>query len=206
MWTDAGAPGTRRGGCLARGPVQLLIWVLKLGIRMLIQGPDTVFPCAVGVTDLDELSELGKFAGKMEDEAQSPPCCYVGDDIDFWDPVMMAKELGCRVDELPVYYGGDLWNPDDSDIGYSDCYDDQSELSDYEDLRDFLHDEWLGSCEFHAPDESYFAVLEVGKASSPVSGYTPGIDMAVSVKTGEVVAGFGRCICFDGGCYFRSGS
>ena len=37
----------------------------------------------MGVTDLDELSELGMFAGKMEDVAQSPPCCYVGDDIVF---------------------------------------------------------------------------------------------------------------------------
>ena len=87
-------------------------------------------PCAVGVTDLDELSELGTFAGKMEDEAQSPPCCYVGDGIDFWDPVLMVKELGCRVDELPVYYGGDF--------GYPDYYDDQSELSDYEDPRIFF--------------------------------------------------------------------
>ena len=96
----------------------------------------------------------------MEDEAQSPPCCYVADGIDFWDPVMMAKELGCRVDELPVYYGGDLWRPDGSDFGYSDFYDDQSELSDYEDPRDFFRDEWLGSCEFHAPDGSYFAVQQ----------------------------------------------
>ena len=50
----------------------------------------------------------------------------------------MVKELGCRVDELPVYYGGDLGNPDGSDFGYSDCYDDQSELSDYENPRDFF--------------------------------------------------------------------
>ena len=34
------------------------------------------------------LSELGTFAGKMEDEVQSPPCFYVGDGVDFWDPVM----------------------------------------------------------------------------------------------------------------------
>ena len=33
---------------------------------------------------------------------------------------MMAKELGCHVDELPVYYGGDLWSPDGSDFGYDD--------------------------------------------------------------------------------------
>ena len=79
---------------------------------------DHVKPCAVGVTDLDELSEIGTFAGTMEDEVQSPPCCYEDDGIDFWDPVMMAKGLGCRVDELPVYYGGDLWNPDGSDFGY----------------------------------------------------------------------------------------
>ena len=38
-----GAPGAQRGGCLARGPVQLLIWVLKLGIRMLIQTVE-IFP------------------------------------------------------------------------------------------------------------------------------------------------------------------
>ena len=43
---------------------------------------------------------------------------------------MMAKELGCRVDELPVYYSGDLCNPDGSDFGYLDYYDDQLELSD----------------------------------------------------------------------------
>ena len=55
----------------------------------------------------------------------------------------------------------------------------------------FFGDEWLGSCEFHAPDGSYFAVPEVGKASSPVSGYTPGIDVEVSVTPGEVAAGFG---------------
>ena len=145
----------------------------------LLSPADHVELCAVGVTDLDELSELGTFAGKSEDEARSPPCCYVDDGIDFWDPVMMAKEFGCRVDELPVYYGGDLWNPDGSDIGYSDYYD-QSELSDYEDPRDFFRDEWLGSCE-HAPDGSYFDIPEVGKASSPVSGYSPGIDMEVSV-------------------------
>ena len=52
---------------------------------------DHVEPCTVGVTDLDELSELGTFAVKMEDEARSPPCCYVDDGIDFWDPVMMAR-------------------------------------------------------------------------------------------------------------------
>ena len=135
----------------------------------------------MGVTDLDELSELGTLAGKMEDEARSPPCCYVDDGIYFWDPIMMAKELGCRVDELPVYYGGDLWNPDGSDFGHSDYYDDQSELSHYEDPRDFFRDEWLGSCEFHAPVGSYFAVPEVGTTSSPASGYTPGIDVEVSV-------------------------
>ena len=33
---------------------------------------------------------------------------------------MMAKELGCSVDELLAYYGGDLWKPDGSDFGYSD--------------------------------------------------------------------------------------
>ena len=64
----------------------------------------------------------------------------------------MAKELGCRVDELPVHYGGDLWNPDGSDFGYSVYYDDQSDLSDYEDPRDFFRDEWLESREFHMPD------------------------------------------------------
>ena len=37
----------------------------------------------MGVTDLEELSELGTFAEKMEDEAQSPPCCYVGDGSRF---------------------------------------------------------------------------------------------------------------------------
>ena len=104
----------------------------------LLSPADHVEPRAVGVTDLDELSELGTFAGTMEDEVQSPPCCYEGDSVDFWDPVMMAKELGCRVDELPIYYGGDLWNPDGSDFGYSDYYDDQSELSDYEDPQDFF--------------------------------------------------------------------
>ena len=46
---------------------------------------------------------------------------------------MMAKELGCHMDKLLVYYGGDLLNPDGSDFGYSDYYDDQSDLSDYED-------------------------------------------------------------------------
>ena len=49
--------------------------------------------------------------------------------------------------------------------------------------RIFFRNEWLGSCE-HALDGSYFAVPEVvnaGKASSPVSGYTPGIDVEVSV-------------------------
>ena len=65
----------------------------------------------------------------MEDEARSPPCCYVDDGIYFWNSVMMVKELGCCVDELPVYYGGDLWNPDGSDFGYSDYYDDQPEFS-----------------------------------------------------------------------------
>ena len=93
----------------------------------------------------------------------------------------MAKELGCHVDELPVYYGGDLWNPDGSDFDYSDYYDDQSELSDYEDPRDFFRDEWLDSCEFHAPNGSYFSVSEVGQASFPVSGYTAGTDVEVSV-------------------------
>ena len=88
--------------------------------------------------------------------------------------------MGCHVDELPVYCGGDLWNPDGSDFGYSDYYDDQSELSDYEDPRDFFRDEWLGSCE-HAPDGSYFDVPEVRKASSPVSGYKPGIDVEALV-------------------------
>ena len=87
---------------------------------------------------MDELSELGTFAGTMEDEVQSSQCCYEGDGVDFWDPVIIAKELGCRVDELPVYYGGDLWNPDGSDFGYSNYYDDQSELSEYEDPRDFF--------------------------------------------------------------------
>ena len=185
----------------------------------------------MGVTDLDELSELGTFAGKREDEARSPPCCYVDDGIDVWDPVMMAKELGCHMDELPVHYGGDLWNPDGSDFGYLDYYDDQSELSDYEDPWDFFRDEWLGSCE-HAPDGSYFDVPEVRKASSPVSGYTPGIDVEVSVTpmrlqqdSGDasvsamdvtsgpevdfgppLLSGFGGCICFGGGCYFWSGS
>ena len=85
----------------------------------LLSPADHVEPCAVGVTDLDELSELGTFTRKMEDEAQSPLCCHVGDGVDFWHPVMMVKELGCRVDKLPVYYGGDLWNPDGSDFGYS---------------------------------------------------------------------------------------
>ena len=37
---------------------------------------DHVEPCAVGVTNLDELSELGMFTEKMEDEAQSPLCCH----------------------------------------------------------------------------------------------------------------------------------
>ena len=101
---------------------------------------------------MDELSKLGTFAGTMEDEVQSSQCCYEGDGVDFWDPVIIAKELECRVDELPVYYGGDLWNPDGSDFGYSNYYDDQSELSEYEDPRDFFRDEWLDSCEFHEPD------------------------------------------------------
>ena len=56
----------------------------------------------------------------------------------------------------------------------------RSELSDYEDPRDLFRDEWLGSCE-HAPDGSYFAVPEFRQASSPVSGYMPGIDVEVSV-------------------------
>ena len=38
----------------------------------------------------------------------------------------------------------------------------------------------MDSCE-HAPDGSYFYVPEVGKASPPGSGYTPGIDVEVSV-------------------------
>ena len=78
------------------------------------------------------------------------------------------------MDELPVYYGGDLWNPDGSDFDYSDYYDDQSELSDYEDPRDFFRDEWLDKCEFHAPNGSYFSVSEVGQASFPVSDIRPG--------------------------------
>ena len=90
----------------------------------LLSPADHVELCAVGVSDLNELSELGTFAGKREDEARSPPCCYMDDGID-----------------LPVYQGGDLWNPDGSDFGYSDYYDDQSELSDYEDPRDFFRDE-----------------------------------------------------------------
>ena len=133
----------------------------------------------------DELSELGTFAGTMEDEVQSPPCCHEGDGVDFWDPVMMANELGCCVDELPVYYGGDLWNPDGSDFGYSDYYDDQSELSDYEDPRD----ECLDLCEFHAPDGSYFSVSEVGEASQPVSGYMAGTDVEVSVTPVKLDSG-----------------
>ena len=59
----------------------------------LLSPADHVESCAVDVTDLDELSELGTFAGKMEDEVQSPLCCYLGDSVDFWDPVMMAKEM-----------------------------------------------------------------------------------------------------------------
>ena len=38
----------------------------------------------------------------------------------------MAEEFGCRVDELPGYYGGDLWNPDGDEIGYTGNYDGQS--------------------------------------------------------------------------------
>ena len=64
-----------------------------------------------------------------------------GDSVEFWDHVKTAEELGCRVDELLVYYGGDLWNPDGDDIGYTGNYDGQSESSDYKDPRD--------SCEFH---------------------------------------------------------
>ena len=41
--------------------------------------------------------------------------------------------------------------------------------------------EGLDLCEFHAPDGSYFSVSEVGEGSSPVSGYTAGIDVEVSV-------------------------
>ena len=85
----------------------------------LLSPADHVEPCAVVVTELDELSELGTFTRKMEAEEQYPLCCHVGDGVDFWHPVMMVKELGCRVDKLPVYYGGDLWNPDGSDFGYS---------------------------------------------------------------------------------------
>ena len=118
----------------------------------------------------------------------------------------MAKELGCCVDELPVYYGGDLWNLDGSDFGYSDYYDDQSELSDYEDPRYFFCDEWLDSCEFHAPDGLYFSVSEVGEASLPVSGYTAGTDVEVSVTLVKLQQDSGGCICFGGGYYFRSGS
>ena len=135
---------------------------------------DHVEPSAVGVTDLDELSVLGTFAGTIEDEVQSSPCCFEGDGVDFWDPAIMAKELRCRVNELPIYYGGDLWNPDGSDFCYSDYYDDQSELSDYEDPRDFFRDEWLDSCEFHAPDVSYFSVSEVGEASLRSMDTSPG--------------------------------
>ena len=110
------------------------------------------------------------------------------------------------MDELPVYYGGDLWNPDGSDFGYSDYYDDQSELSNYEDPRDFFRDEWLESCEFHTPDGSYFSIWEVGKASSLVSGYTAGMDVKVSVTPVKLQQESGGCICFGGGCYFWSGS
>ena len=117
----------------------ILFPAVSEGIPFLTDPVELLFPadhvelCTVGVTDLDELSELGTFAGTMEDEVQSSLCCYEADGVDFWDPVIMAKELGCRVDELQVYYGHDLWNPDGSDFGYSDYYDDQSELSYYED-------------------------------------------------------------------------
>ena len=86
----------------------------------LLSPADHVEPRALGVTDLDELSDLGTFAWESEDEARSPPYCYVDDGIDCWDFVMMAKELGCRSDELPVYNGVDFWKPDGSDFGYSD--------------------------------------------------------------------------------------
>ena len=75
----------------------------------------------------------------------------------------MAEELGCRVDELLVYYCGDLWNPDGDDIGYTGNYDGQSESSDNEDPRDFVREEWLDSCEFHAPDGSYFRFRRTGR-------------------------------------------
>ena len=45
----------------------------------------------------------------------------------------------------------------------------------------FFRDEWLDSCEFHEPDGSYFSVSEVGEASLPVSEYTAGTDVEVSV-------------------------
>ena len=140
---------------------------------------DHVELCAVGVTDLDELSELGTFAGTTW-KMQSSPCCYEGDGVDFWDPVIMASwdAAWMNFQFIMVVICG---FPDGSDFGYSDCYDDQSELSDYEDPRDFFRDEWLDSCEFHAPDGSYFSVSEVGEASSPVSGYTAGTDVEVSV-------------------------
>ena len=106
---------------------------------------DPVELCATGVTDFDNLFDLRTFAGTMEDEGHSSPGCYEDGNVDFWDPVIMAKELGCCVDEFPVYYGGNLWRPDGSEFGYLDYYedpldycDDQSELSDYEDPRDLL--------------------------------------------------------------------
>ena len=117
---------------------------------------------------------------------ESFPGCYGGDGFDFWDPVKMAEELGYRVDELPVYYGGDLWYPDGYDIGYNDNYDDQSELSDYEDPRDFVRDEWLDSCEFHVPDGSYFSVLEDGEAPLPVSKCTAGTDVEESTTPAKL--------------------
>ena len=53
---------------------------------------------------------LGRLPGKWRTR---------GNSVDFWDDVKMAEELGCRVDELPVYYGGDLWSSDGDDIGYT---------------------------------------------------------------------------------------
>ena len=108
--------------------------------------------------------------------------------------------------ELPVYYGGDLWNLDGYDIGDTGNYDGQSESSDYEDLQDFFRDEWLDSCEFHAPDGYYFLVSEDGEPPFPVSKCTAGTDVEESATPCEIAAGFVGYICFGGGYLFQSGS
>ena len=96
----------------------------------------------------------------------------------------MADAVGI-VDGIPIYYGGDFWDSECDDIGYTGNFDGQSESSDYEDPHDFYRNEWLDSCGFHAPDGFYEFFPEDGEAQLPVSKCMPGTaveEMATPVR------------------------